>query len=120
MSINEIVLKLAEALANSEEYKNFTAAKENLRKNKADGLLLDEFRQRQFELQMAELAGHEIDDEVKEQMENDYQLICLNSRINEYLNAEYLFSLVMSDIQGIIAEAVPDWFDFTRNHRNVN
>lgn len=113
MGVNEFAVKLADVLSKSEEYKEFVAAKENLRKNRANGEMLDLFRQRQFELQMAELAGHEIDEETREQLEKDYQLLSLNAEINEYLNAEYRFSLVMSDIQGIITGAVPEWFDFT-------
>lgn len=68
------------------------------------------------------LAGHEVEDEVKEQIEHDYQLLCMNSDINEYLNAEYLFSLMLSDIQGAIAEAVPEWFNFnlTGSPQNIN
>ncbi len=122
MHVHDLALKLAEALAASDEYKEFITAKENLRKDRTNGDLLDEFRQRQFELQMAELAGHEVEDEVKEQIEHDYQLLCMNSDINEYLNAEYLFSLMLSDIQGAIAEAVPEWFNFnlTGSPQNIN
>ena len=40
MSINEYVVKLAEVLAQSEEYKAFVAAKENLKKNKANEEML--------------------------------------------------------------------------------
>ena len=113
MSVNEIIVELAEALTNCEEYKDFVTAKGNLRKNSANGDMLDLFRQKQFELQMAELAGQEIDEETKEQLETDYQLLSLNPEVNEYLNAEYRFSLVMSDIQGVISGAVPEWFDFS-------
>lgn len=120
MSLHDLVLKLAEALAASKEYKDFLDARENLSKDKANGDLLDEFRQRQFEIQMTELAGHEVDDEVKQQMEHDYQLLCLNPAISEYLNAEYRFSLVLSDIQDAIAEAVPEWFDFGSSRRILN
>jgi len=113
VTVNEITAMLADALSDCEEYKDFVAAKEKLRKNPSNGELLDLFRQKQFELQMAELAGHEIDEETKARLEEDYQLLCQTPEINEYLNAEYRFSLVMSDIQGAIAAAVPEWFDFS-------
>lgn len=113
VSVHEIVVKLAEALTNCQEYQDFVTAKENLRKNRANGEMLDIFRQQQFQLQMAELAGQEIEDETKEQLEEQYQMLSQNPEVNEYLNAEYRFSLVMSDIQGVIAEAVPEWFDLS-------
>src|SRR5690606_9347565 len=106
--------------AESEEYRQFVIAKENLRKDIAGSEMLEEFRQRQFEIQMAELTGHIVEDEEKEQLENDYQMLCLNPEINEYLNAEYRLSLLMSDIQRIIAEAVPEWFDLRGNSQTVN
>ena len=113
MSVDKIVAMLAEALKNCDEYKSFLAAKEKLRKKRADGEMLDLFRQKQFEFQMAELAGQEIDEEERRKLEGDYQLLSQTPEINEYLNAEYRFSLVMSEIQGAIASAVPEWFDFT-------
>jgi cell fate (sporulation/competence/biofilm development) regulator YlbF (YheA/YmcA/DUF963 family) len=75
--------------------------------------MLDLFRQKQFEFQMAELAGQEIDAEEKEQLEGEYQLLSQTPEVNQYLNAEYRFSLIMSDIQGAIAGAIPEWFDFS-------
>ena len=53
---------------------------------------------------MAELAGYEVNEEERDQLEKEYQLLPLNPEINEYLNAEYRFSLIMSDIQGAITE----------------
>lgn len=113
MNVKEIVVALAEALKNSEEYRDFVFAKENLRKNPVNGEMLDAFRQKQFEVQMSELAGREVDPEIQEQVEEEYQLLSQTPEVNEYLNAEYRFSLVMSDIQSLIAEAVPEWFDFS-------
>lgn len=113
MDVNEIMVILAEALKNCDEYKGFLTAKENLRKNPANGEMLDLFRQKQFEFQMAELAGQEIDEDEKMQLEGDYQLLSQTPEVNEYLNAEYRFSLIMSSIQEAISCAIPEWFDFT-------
>lgn len=113
MNVYEIIVDLAEALKNCEEYRDFVVAKENLRKDPAKGGMLDAFRQKQFEVQMAELAGQEVDEEIREELEEEYHLLSQTPEINEYLNAEYRFSLVMSDIQASISQAVPEWFDFS-------
>ncbi|HBT20133.1 MAG TPA: hypothetical protein DEA47_02005 [Peptococcaceae bacterium] len=120
MNIYDKALELAKLLADTKEYKDFTAAKENLSKNQICREILDNFRQVQLEVQVAELTGHEVDEEVKEQLERLYDIISTNPTITEYLEAEYRFSRLMSDIQKIIAEAVPEWFELDINRNALN
>jgi len=120
VSVYDKAYELARLLANTKEYKEFISAKENLKKNKMYREMLEHYRQSQLEVQVAELAGHEIDEDTREQLDKLYDLISVNPAITEYLEAEYRFSRLMSDIQKIIAEAVPEWFDLGENKDIVN
>ncbi|WP_366924776.1 YlbF family regulator [Metallumcola ferriviriculae] len=112
--------QLAKALANSEEYQQFTRAKEKVEEDESNMSLLQEFRRRQLELQMSQITGEEVDEEQVEQVEQMYQMLSLNKNINEYLNAEYRLSRLMSDIQKIIGDAVKDWFEFGERESSLN
>jgi len=120
VNIYDKALELAKLLADTKEYKDFIAAKENLTKNQICCEILDNFRQAQFEIQVAELSGHEVDEAAREQLERLYDIISTNPTITEYLEAEYRFSRLMSDIQKIIAEAVPEWFELDVNKDSLN
>jgi cell fate (sporulation/competence/biofilm development) regulator YlbF (YheA/YmcA/DUF963 family) len=112
--------ELAELLSQSEEYKEFKRAKISLEKDQDNLRLLQDFRRKQLEIQMAQLSGEEVDEEYIKQTEHLYELLSMNSKINEYLNAEYKFARMMADIQKIIGEAVSEWFAIELVNKNVN
>ncbi|GAW93004.1 YlbF family regulator [Calderihabitans maritimus] len=112
--------ELAKALAQSEEYKNYLQAKEKLERDDKNLKMLQEFKRRQLAIQMAELAGQEVDEEQIEQVERLYEIISLNPVINEFLTAEYRFSRMMADIQNIINEAISAWFELEDKNDYIN
>ncbi|NLK00829.1 MAG: YlbF family regulator [Clostridia bacterium] len=120
MSIYDTAHELARQLSSAHEYEKFIQEKKKLKADRANSEMLDGFRRRQLEIQMAEMAGQEVDEEDQEQLEQIYNLISTNPVITEYLNAEYRFSRLISDIQKIITDAVPEWFDFDENKEIIN
>lgn len=112
--------ELAKSLSQSDEYKVFRKAKNNLEQNQENVQMLQDFRRKQLEIQMAHISGEEIDEEYIKQTEKLYELLSMNPSINEYLNAEYRLSRMMSDVQKIIGDAVSEWFSFEQINRNVN
>ncbi|MEW6623125.1 MAG: YlbF family regulator [Bacillota bacterium] len=120
MSPYEIAHDLAKSLSKSDEYQEFKKAKSLLEENQESVRLLQDFRRKQLEIQMAQISGEEIDDEYLRQVESLYELLSLNPRINEYLNAEYRLARMMGDIQKIIGEAVNEWFSLEQVNKNVN
>lgn len=112
--------ELAKLLAKSDEYKLFKKAKHSLEQDQENLKMLQEFRRKQLEIQMAQISGEEIDEEYIKQTEKLYEVLSMNSKINEYLNAEYRLSRMMSDIQKIIGDAVSEWFSLETTNKNVN
>lgn len=98
--------ELAKLLSQSEEYIVFRKAKTSLEQDQENVRTLQDFRRKQLEIQMAQISGEEIDEEYIKQTEKLYELLSMNPRINEYLNAEYRLSRMMSDIQKIIGAPV--------------
>ncbi len=120
MEAYEVAHQLAKALADSDEYRQFIEAKAKVEEDETNMTLLQDFRRRQLELQMAQITGEDIDEEQVEQLEKMYQMLSLNKNINEYLNAEYRLSRLMADIQKIIGTAVKDWFEFGEPESSLN
>lgn len=120
MSTYDKARELAKALAQSEEYKDYVAAKEQLEADEKNLAMLQEFRRQQVEIQMAQMVGEEIDETRLQQLESLYQLLSLNPTINGFLTAEYRFSRLLADIQKIIGDAVKEWFVFVDHNKHVN
>ena len=57
MSVSERAYELAKTLRESEEYRKYAEAKEKLQKDEENANMLQEFRRKQIELQIAEMAG---------------------------------------------------------------
>lgn len=119
MSVSERAHELARTLQESEEYKRYTEAKEKLQCDEKNANLLQEFRRRQLELQIAEVSGEDIENSL-EQLENIYQKLSLNATINEFLTAEYQLVRMMTDVQKIIGEALDLWIDLDYAKKYMN
>jgi len=104
--------ELARALAESEEYKSYKAAKEKVDKSSSASDMLKDFKKKQFELQAMQLSGQKPDETKLSQIQSLYQVIILNPEIAEYLHAEFRFNQVFSDIYNIIGKAVEIDMDF--------
>lgn len=112
--------ELANLLAKSDEYKLFKKAKRTLEQDYENVLLLQTFRRVQMEIQMARITGEEIDEEYLKEADVLYKLLSMNSKVNEYLNAEYKLSRLMSGIQKILGDAMSEWFTIEPTNKNAN
>lgn len=120
METYDLAHKLARALTESDEYKEFVKAKAKVEEDENNVKMLRDFRTKQLEVQMAQATGQEVPEEQVEQLERMYQMLSLNNNINEYLTAEYRLSRLMADIQKILGDAVKEWFDLGEGETNLN
>jgi cell fate (sporulation/competence/biofilm development) regulator YlbF (YheA/YmcA/DUF963 family) len=95
--------ELAAEIKASEEYKRFSAAKENIPEAAAG--LLKEYRRLQLRAQAAAVAGEE-DNETMEKLQKLGELLQMDKAASEYLIAEYCLSRMVGDVYRILAEAV--------------
>jgi cell fate (sporulation/competence/biofilm development) regulator YlbF (YheA/YmcA/DUF963 family) len=111
MSVYDRAHELARALVQSREYLEWIEAKELLEQDQANYSLVEDWRQKQLELQMATLAGREIGEDQREQIEKLWGIVQLNPAVREYLDREFGFARLMTDIQKIISQAIGPWSD---------
>lgn len=94
---------LAELLKASEEYNLYMEAKRKMQADTGAIGIIQDLRQRQMALHLAEMMGTETEDSSKE-LEDIYLSLSLNPTIGEYLTAEYRFGKVLRRIKGVLAE----------------
>ncbi len=102
--------ELARTLKASEEYRVFLDARKRLETDPKNKEMLDDLRRLQWEMEMAQAMGKEVDEAKKTQASQLIQLVNLNPTLKDYLGAEYRFAQLMADIQKILADALNEWF----------
>lgn len=104
--VREKAEALAEALANSEEYKAFKEATEELDKHEAAKIMLRDFRTKQMALQQKTMMGENPTEAEVSALQQAYQLVAFNPYVRKVIEAEAAFSATLAEIQRLLAEAV--------------
>ncbi|WP_157935353.1 YlbF family regulator [Kyrpidia spormannii] len=97
---------LARALRESEWYRNLKEAKERLEADPEALRMAHDIRRRTLELQLKSMGGQTVTTEEQEQLRKLQEVAMLHSVVRAYLEAESRLSVVMDDIQRILAEAI--------------
>ncbi len=105
MDIYDKAADLAKSIKESAEYKSLLETKANIIGRFHTMEVLKEYRQRQFEVQLAQIAGEDFSEDETE-VEALYDLMANDPNINDYLTAEYNFTRLMQDIQTILVEGL--------------
>ncbi|CAB3390966.1 YlbF family regulator [Kyrpidia spormannii] len=97
---------LARALRESEWYRNLKEAKKRLEADPEAWRMAHDIRRRTVELQLKAMGGQTVTTEEQEQLRKLQEVAMLHPAVRAYLEAESRLSVVMDDIQRILAEAI--------------
>ncbi|TCP53773.1 cell fate (sporulation/competence/biofilm development) regulator YlbF (YheA/YmcA/DUF963 family) [Tumebacillus sp. BK434] len=100
--------ELARALQSSQEFQLLHDLKKCVDQDPAVKKMLDDFRRRQWDLETRRLMGEEIIESDLEQMTRLQEALSVNETARRYLEAEYRFGMIYSDVHKILGEAVRD------------
>lgn len=95
-------LKLS--IEKSDVFKKFQEAKTKMEEDESAKKMVDDFREKQFDLQRRELLGEEVKENELEKIQELYNILNMNKNAAEYLNAEFGYARLMQDISEILAE----------------
>lgn len=104
--ITDKAKELAEAIRSSNEYSDYLEAREALEKDDINYEILEEFRQKQWEIQLDSLLGRDVDYDESDEVDEIYTSFIDNDKINEFLLAEYKFTKVLNDVQEILLNSL--------------
>ncbi len=111
MNPHDAAYALAKALRESPEFREMKEAQEAVKADVSAKEMLLDFRKEQFEMHKQQLSGIEVSQEQKEKIEKLFEVVNMNTLVKKLLNAEYKVSVILQDIQKIIAEANREIYD---------
>jgi cell fate (sporulation/competence/biofilm development) regulator YlbF (YheA/YmcA/DUF963 family) len=104
MNVHDRAYELAKAIKESSEYKDMLEIRSRINEDVSSKNLLEDFRLRQNELQQKMAGGEMPPQEEMEQLQKLYDVLALNPGISQLFDAERRLSVVLEDVQRIIAE----------------
>lgn len=108
--VDELAAQLAQAILDSEEYKNFQRCKAEISKNPQLYQAVNELRRHNFELQNSEGMSNMYDEVVK--IYDRYAYVRTNIIANQFLRAEFGVCRMIQEIQRKLLEDMDFNVDF--------
>jgi len=106
MNVYDEAHHLEQAIKESEEYKQYSLAKEKISGNpELEGMLKD-YQQKQLAVQSRQLMGEEVTSDMLQQIQNLYQIIAKDPLAAQYLQCEMRFALMMQDVYKILGDVI--------------
>lgn len=110
MNIYDKAHDLAKALKESKEVEEITSAMKLIETNPEAKKMLDDFRERQMEVQQRMMSGDMPAQEEMEKMEKLFEVLSLNLNIRRLFDAERRLSVIIEDVNKIIADSLQDLY----------
>ncbi|MCE5285722.1 MAG: YlbF family regulator [Pelosinus sp.] len=112
MNLYDNAHELAKSLKNSDEYRLFLQAKKLVDTDEQAKKMVKDFLAKQMELEMEMMTGKGQDKAKTAELQKMYELISLNTKARDFMQAHIKFQRVMSDVYKIIGDAVAEGMDF--------
>lgn len=106
MNIYDKAHDLAKAMKESQEVQEITAAMKLVEADPDSKRMLDDFRQRQMEIQQRMMSGDMPSQDEMEKMEKSFEVLSLNLNIRRLFDAERRLSIIIEDVNKIISDSL--------------
>ena len=108
MNIYDTANKLASEIKQSDEYKAYKDSKQQIESNAEIKSKINEFDKLRVDMQKAMLKGESTSNELSVKVQNLYTELYQNEIAKNYLESEMRFSVMVTDVNKIISEAIKD------------
>jgi cell fate (sporulation/competence/biofilm development) regulator YlbF (YheA/YmcA/DUF963 family) len=106
MNLKTKAVELAEAIKDSEEYKDLRSAEAQMQLDPNAMDLLEEFQTSQQQLMMAQQTGQQVDQDTIQKMQSLEQQMQLNQSIKKVMEKRQAFEEVMQGVNETISETL--------------
>ena len=106
MNVYNEAHSLAKAIRESEEFKQYEAAKKTVAGNPALTEMLNDFQTKQFEMQAKLMMGEAAPENVNAQIQELYNIMMKDPLSAQYLQCEVRFSMMMNDVYKILGDVM--------------
>jgi Uncharacterized conserved protein len=104
MNVYDQAHALARTMQNSEEFIEYNRLRESAYADDTNKALLDEYKRLQYRMQAGVAAGHRINEEEMQRMQQIGTLLQFNPDAAAYLLAEFRFQKMLADVYKILAD----------------
>lgn len=98
--------ELSTAIKESQEYLDYVAAKERASRNQELVAALNDYQEKQFDLQKKTMLGEEIASDAMQQMQNLYQILASDPAAAAYLQAQIRFTMMVNDVYQVLGDVI--------------
>ena len=112
MNFYDNINNLISAFKQTNEYTEYKALKEELKKTPETYNMLKDFKDKQAELQMAYINGQEPDKAKQEEMEKLYSIVAQNSECRKLLECEMRINVILVDLQKTLGDVIEELVKF--------
>jgi cell fate (sporulation/competence/biofilm development) regulator YlbF (YheA/YmcA/DUF963 family) len=106
MNVYDNAHSLARSIKESQEYKEYARLKAEVSENPELSEMLNDFQQKQYELQAQQMMGQDFAPGMMEQIQELLQIIMRDPKAAQYIQAQMIFSKLIADIYGILGEVI--------------
>jgi cell fate (sporulation/competence/biofilm development) regulator YlbF (YheA/YmcA/DUF963 family) len=100
--------ELVNSIRESEQVKAYLSLKEELYSDDKSKEMIEEFRNKQTEVQSLLMQGQEADNEKMEKLQSLYQILVSNPKVKDFFDKEVQFDEMLSEIYKKIGESIKD------------
>lgn len=98
--------ELSIAIRESQEYRDYEAAKDNASQNQELVAALNDYQEKQFDIQRKTMLGEEIGQEVMQQMQSLYEILARDPAASAYLQAQIRFAMMVNEVYRVIGDVI--------------
>ena len=106
MNVYDQAHQLAAAIKESEEYKHFKAAEEQLKTKPDLEKMIKDFQEKSMEIQLKQMTGEQPDAEDMQKLQQLYGIVAMDPIAASYMESDMRFSIMMKDVSEILGEAM--------------
>ena len=106
MNVYDQAHQLATAIKESEEYKHFKAAEEQLKTKPDLEKMIKDFQEKSMEIQLKQMTGEQPDAEDMQKLQQLYGIVAMDPIAASYMESDMRFSIMMKDVYEILGEAM--------------
>jgi len=104
MNVYDQAHQLAQAIKESEEFKQFDLYKKQVDANPQIREAVQDFMKKQFEIQAAQMTGQGMDQDMMQQLQQLSAILMQDPTAAQYMQCQMRFSMMMADVYKIIGE----------------
>ena len=108
MDVYDTANRLAGEIRESNEYKEYKKAKDEITSNPETKNKVSNFEKLRYEVQLLDYQGKGDSEDKNTTLQQMYAMLVQDKKIKEYFDLEVKFNIMIADVNKIIAEAIKD------------